>query len=273
MGAHGISPSSPWDQPFTAEELDEIDAAADSVSATRPSRKRVSVSDPQHARRSLRLRRLPPSFSSPDFSGNTKESYPVMTFEGRISYSQTSKDVEKAAAELLKEINMLKLKNSRVVLGFDIEWKPTFRKGCAPGKAALMQICCSASFCYAMHIFHSGITPTLKHILEDDSVLKVGAGIANDATKIARDYDVSLQGFKELSDVAKKKLVDRTWGLSSLVKSVMHMELLKPKTIRLGNWEAAVLSEEKLNYAATDAFASWRLYHVLDSLPDVKHQH
>lgn len=40
------------------------------------------------------------------------------------------------------------------------------------------------------------------------------------------------------------------------------MQLLKPKKIRLGNWEAVVLSEEKLHYAATDAFASWRLYHV-----------
>ena len=39
-------------------------------------------------------------------------------------------------------------------------------------------------------------------------------------------------------------------------------QLLKPKKIRMGNWEAKVLSKEQLHYAATDAFASWFLYEV-----------
>lgn len=30
----------------------------------------------------------------------------------------------------------------------------------------------------------------------------------------------------------------------------------------MGNWEADILSREKLEYAATDAFASWYLYEV-----------
>ncbi|KAL0451996.1 UNVERIFIED_CONTAM: Werner Syndrome-like exonuclease [Sesamum latifolium] len=42
----------------------------------------------------------------------------------------------------------------------------------------------------------------------------------------------------------------------------------KPKKIRLGNWEVAVLSQEQLNYAATDAYVSWYLYQVLKNLPD-----
>ncbi|RVW23822.1 Werner Syndrome-like exonuclease [Vitis vinifera] len=44
--------------------------------------------------------------------------------------------------------------------------------------------------------------------------------------------------------------------------------LLKPNKIRLGNWEADVLSKAQLEYAATDAFASWYLYEVLKSFPD-----
>lgn len=62
-------------------------------------------------------------------TGNIKDTYHVLSFGGRISYSQTTEDVEKAAAELLKKINILKIKNVRVVVGFDIEWRPTFRKG------------------------------------------------------------------------------------------------------------------------------------------------
>lgn len=41
------------------------------------------------------------------------------------------------------------------------------------------------------------------------------------------------------------------------------MQLLKPKKIRLGNWEADPLSKAQLQYAATDAFASWFLYEVM----------
>ena len=50
------------------------------------------------------------------------------------------------------------------------------------------------------------------------------------------------------------------------------MQLPKPKKIRLGNWEAKVLSKDQLHYAATDAFASWYLYEVVLSIPfdDIK---
>lgn len=41
------------------------------------------------------------------------------------------------------------------------------------------------------------------------------------------------------------------------------MQLRKPNKIKLGNWEANFLSKEQLDYAATDAFASWYLYQVI----------
>ncbi|KAL0382804.1 UNVERIFIED_CONTAM: Werner Syndrome-like exonuclease [Sesamum calycinum] len=50
--------------------------------------------------------------------------------------------------------------------------------------------------------------------------------------------------------------------------AVHDIQLPKPKKIRLGNWEVAVLSQEQLNYAATDAYVSWYLYQVLKNLPD-----
>lgn len=41
------------------------------------------------------------------------------------------------------------------------------------------------------------------------------------------------------------------------------MQLHKPNKIKLGNWETNFLSKEQLDYAATDAFASWYLYQVI----------
>lgn len=42
----------------------------------------------------------------------------------------------------------------------------------------------------------------------------------------------------------------------------VNLQLKKPSNIRLGNWEALPLSEQQLEYAATDAYASWYLYQV-----------
>lgn len=46
------------------------------------------------------------------------------------------------------------------------------------------------------------------------------------------------------------------------LSSLLNLQLKKPSKIRLGNWETPVLSKEQLEYAATDAFASWYLYEV-----------
>lgn len=43
----------------------------------------------------------------------------------------------------------------------------------------------------------------------------------------------------------------------------LYLQLKKPSKIRMGNWETPILSKEQLEYAATDAFASWFLYQVL----------
>lgn len=141
-----------------------------------------------------------------------------------------------------------------------------------PGKAAVMQICANTSLCHVMHIFHSGITQSLQFLLEDSKLVKVGIGIGGDCAKVFRDYNVSVKSVEDLSYLANQKLdgKPKTWGLQALAKILVCKELQKPNKIRLGNWQVDVLSKEQLQYAATDAFASWQLYQVLKSLPDAK---
>lgn len=55
--------------------------------------------------------------------------YPEMSFKGRVIYSRTINEVEKSAVELLNFVEEKKRKEGNVALGFDIEWKPTFRRG------------------------------------------------------------------------------------------------------------------------------------------------
>ncbi|KAL5990187.1 hypothetical protein ACLOJK_011084 [Asimina triloba] len=149
--------------------------------------------------------------------------------------------------------------------------------GEASRKAAVLQICMDNDWCYVMHIIHSGIPPTLQSILEDATSTKVGVGISNDAAKVMKDYNVHIQVVADLSGLANLKFggVPRNWSLGALTEMLTCKELEKPKKIRLGNWEADVLSKEQIQYAATDAYASWYLFQVnqmyavvLKSFPD-----
>ncbi|KAJ6371601.1 hypothetical protein OIU77_002003 [Salix suchowensis] len=283
-------------QPLADEELEAIDAIEASFQCSTPSSSSSSSttvtaspsssimkkrhSSPQKDQEPPKIRRqLPDSifslskpFSLSPCQGNVKMRYPAMKFGGQILYSRTSIDVEKAARELLQSLEAKKEEMDRVIIGFDIEWKPSFTKGVLPGKAAVMQICASNSLCHVMHIFHSGITRSLQFLLEDSTVVKAGIGIGGDRVKVFRDYNVSVKSVEDLSYLANQKLggEPKTWGLQALTETLVCKELQKPNRIRLGNWEVDVLSKEQLQYAATDAFASWQLYQVLNSLPNAK---
>ncbi|GKV28652.1 hypothetical protein SLEP1_g37673 [Rubroshorea leprosula] len=197
---------------------------------------------------------------------NSRMRYPVLRFGGSILYSRTTKDVEKAATELLQCLKAKKNEAGQVSVGFDIEWKPSFRRGIMPGKAAVMQICCDTSFCHIMHIIHSGIPPSLQFLLEDSSISKVGVAVGGDAVKIFKDYNVPVKAVEDISYLANQKLGGgcQKWSLASLTEELVCKELQKSKKIRLGNWEVGILSQKQLEYAATDAFASWHLYQVIN---------
>ncbi|KAH0463113.1 hypothetical protein IEQ34_007695 [Dendrobium chrysotoxum] len=203
---------------------------------------------------------------------NLTPRHPVFTFGGRTVYSKTSAEVEQTTKEILDKIEQLKHDANEISLGFDLEWRPIFSKGTAPRKTAVLQICMDSSDCYVMHIIHSGMPPILKSLLEDSSSFKVGIGIANDATKISRDYNVCLTSLVDLSRYANFKLggAPKNWGLCSLIEMLTCKQLLKSNKIRMGDWEASELSKDQLHYAATDAFASWYLYQILKTFPDPK---
>ncbi|GMI70504.1 Werner syndrome-like exonuclease [Hibiscus trionum] len=271
--------SSDWDQHFTEQvirSMDAIEASFRSSSSSLLNKRKPAI---HHEDIPQTRRKLPNSIVSPPPSfpfsfarcqSYTKLRYPPLRFGGQILYSSTEAEVEKAAMELLEALEIKKKEMGQVSLGFDIEWKPSFEKGILPGKAAVMQICCDRRYCYVMHIIHSGIPQSLQVLLEDSKIIKTGVAIDGDAVKMFSDYNVSVKGLEDLSDIANQKFdrERRNWSLAALTEELICKELPKPKKIRLGNWELYPLSKEQLQYAATDAFASWHLYQVLKSLPD-----
>ncbi|KAL2530179.1 Werner Syndrome-like exonuclease [Forsythia ovata] len=297
MGTESSISDSDWDRPFTDEELQAIDAICRSAtpsSSSSPIKKRhepgctddyASTLSPPKTRRRLPdslfnfRKEMHTSFSFSPCSRNRfhsrnntvyRSSYQEMKFGGQIVYSRTVEEVEKAADELLHFIEAKKSKEGGCILGLDIEWRPTFIKGVAPGKAAVMQICGDNNCCHVLHIIHSGIPQKLRSLLEDPTSLKVGVGIANDASKVFQDHNISIMALEDLSNLANWKLggIPKKWSLATLTEMLICRQLPKPNKIRLGNWEVEVLSKEQLKYAATDAYVSWYLYQVLKSFPE-----
>ncbi|XP_010495843.1 PREDICTED: Werner Syndrome-like exonuclease [Camelina sativa] len=221
-------------------------------------------------------RELPRSITSPaaykrfPLSRCRGRNFPAMRFGGRILYSKTASEVDRRAMQLLKVLDTKRDESGKAIVGLDIEWRPSFRKGVLPGKVATVQICVDKNYCDVMHIVHSGIPQSLQHLIEDSTLVKVGIGIDGDSVKLFHDYGVSIKDVEDLSDLANRKIGgdSKKWGLASLTETLVCKELLKPHRIRLGNWEIYPLSKQQLQYAATDAYASWHLYQVLKDLPD-----
>ncbi|CAL5018471.1 unnamed protein product [Urochloa decumbens] len=205
----------------------------------------------------------------PSFQGNVRARHQPVSFRGKIVYCRTHSEVEKAARDILGRIESSKAPGP-VSLGFDLEWKPFPRRGEPPCKVAVMQLCMEKTLCYVLHIAHSGVPDILKSLLEDNSSIKVGICIDNDARKMLNDYDVCVQPLMDLSILANIKLAGppKRWSLASLTQMITCKELPKPSNIRMGNWEADVLTKQQLQYAATDAYISWYLYEALQVLPD-----
>uniref|UniRef100_A0A1J3DDD6 3'-5' exonuclease n=1 Tax=Noccaea caerulescens TaxID=107243 RepID=A0A1J3DDD6_NOCCA len=281
--------SSSWedDEDFTEEQLLAIDAieasyfsrsssSSSSSSSVTPIVRTPTSSGYGNENPNQIRRQLPRSITSPTpskrfpLSRCRAKNFPAMRFGGRILYSKTANEVDKRAMQLLKALETKRGQSGKAIVGFDIEWRPSFRKGVLPGKVAVVQICVDNNYCDVMHIIHSGIPQSLQHLIEDSTLVKVGIGIDGDSVKLFHDHGVSIKDVEDLSDLANRKIGgdSKKWGLASLTETLVCKELLKPNRIRLGNWEAYPLSKKQLEYAATDAYASWYLYQVLKDLPD-----
>ncbi|KAK9814882.1 hypothetical protein WJX73_001238 [Symbiochloris irregularis] len=222
-------------------------------------------------------RRLPQSWAAPAPETSIAEDFPTdaihlpeLTFnKGRIKYAFTAVEAEYLCQRLLA--------SSITALGFDIEWRVTFKAGQVPCRAALLQLCyfepgSQIYECLLLQIRHTGLTPSLRQLLERADILKAGVGINGDAMKLTRDYGIQMKGLVCLGEQAdlRMKSTDRHGrSLADLAVDVLGKTLNKDPNIRLSNWETLPLSMEQQHYAATDAYASLRICQVLGTMPKI----
>ncbi|XP_005399097.1 PREDICTED: exonuclease 3'-5' domain-containing protein 2 isoform X2 [Chinchilla lanigera] len=107
---------------------------------------------------------------------------------------------------------------------------------------------------------------TLLDILADGTILKVGVGCSEDASKLLQDYGLLVRGCLDLRYLAvrQRNLLYNGLSLKSLSETVLNFPLDKSLLLRCSNWDAESLTEDQVTYAARDAQISVALFlHLL----------
>lgn len=172
-------------------------------------------------------------------------SLPRVIFPGRKIVVLTEGEAEKAADYLL----------AHDLLGFDTETRPAFKKG-QKHKVALLQVS-TRDTCFLFRLNRIGLCPAVLRLLETSKIKKVGLSWHDDLLALHNRGEFNAQGFIDLQNhMDELGVKDRS--LAKLYANFFGERISKRE--QLSNWEADVLSEKQINYAATDAWACVRLY-------------
>ncbi len=172
----------------------------------------------------------------------------MITFPGKIHLIVGDEQLKSLAAEL----------TTPVAFGFDTETRPSFRKGDV-FKVALIQLA-TLTDAYLIRTHAVSEFQLLKTIFENKNILKVGVAIHQDLSALQKLFGFVPQNFIELQTIAKENGL-KNFGLKGMTEEVLQAKLSKgPK---LTNWEAPVLTDRQMAYAATDAWIGLKLFEAL----------
>lgn len=193
----------------------------------------------------------------PEILALTKEeaaAYPLGSFDKRIVLIDRDEQVKAAVDELFEG----------KILGFDTETKPSFSKG-SKHTVALLQLGTEDK----VFLFRLKMLSTFKplnQLLSDKSVIKTGVAIHDDVRSLQRKFMFVPGGFVEIQDMVKQHGIE-SFGLRGLPPLLLGFRISKNQ--QLSNWEAPVLTDAQMQYAATDAWVSLLIYKKLESFKTV----
>ncbi|KAI8619632.1 ribonuclease H-like domain-containing protein [Chytriomyces sp. MP71] len=162
------------------------------------------------------------------------------------------------------------------IVSMDCEWNVVMRRGHKQPPVSLVQIY-NGSQIGLFRInkltrdFSTRLPRAMSEWMENPNVRKVGMNIRGDANKLNRDFGVHLAEYIELSHLAKEtfpeKLNSARPSLKLLTELFLGHTLDKSSDLRCTNWDLKHdLSEELLQYAATDALAGLEVYRAMHRL-------
>ncbi len=180
---------------------------------------------------------------------------PRVIFDGRIISVISASEADKAVDYLL----------SADILGVDTETKPAFHRG-EKHQVCLLQVS-TRDTCFLFRLNLTGITPSIKRLLEDTSVPKIGLSWHDDIRSLKHREEFEPGLFIDLQDRVKDIGIEDL-SLQKIYANLFGEKISKRQ--RLSNWEATELTDSQKQYAAIDAWSCIKLYEEIERL---KHTH
>ncbi|CAK9824800.1 Exonuclease 3'-5' domain-containing protein 2 [Anthophora retusa] len=151
-------------------------------------------------------------------------------------------------------IQRIRCNLSNDILGFDCEWV-------SEGPVSLLQLATFNGVCGLFRIGKIGYIPQkLKELLASKHILKVGVASYEDGQKIIADYGCRVCGTVDLRTLAERVNLPCPKSLAAMSLQYLGLEMDKLIEVRCSNWDADILTDEQVAYAACDAIASVLIY-------------
>jgi ribonuclease D len=191
---------------------------------------------------------MPHHFSKTTITNEEINALPLGSFDGKISVIDHAEALRNTFSEISRH----------AVVGFDTETKPVFVRG-QQNKVALMQVALPDKV-FLIRLNKTGIQSEIIHFLESENILKAGVALRDDIKALQRLKKFSPNGIVELADLARKSgLMEE--GVKKLTGLLLGFRV--SKTAQTSNWEAPVLNEKQISYAATDAWVCLEIFKKL----------
>ena len=175
---------------------------------------------------------------------------PLFVFTGEVIVIEDPEHAAQAA-RFLRE-------NSFV--GFDTETRPAFHKG-ERYKVGLLQLA-TRDQVYLFRLNKCGFGKELRDLLSDPVVVKIVVGIRDDLRNLRKSGEFTPASFVDMQEYAARFGIEDK-SFSKLMAIIFGVRISKKQ--RVSNWEALVLTEAQIRYAATDAWGALKMYERLSS--------
>lgn len=170
---------------------------------------------------------------------------PLVSFPGKIITVNSEREADKAVPFLL----------SKDILGVDTETRPSFKKG-QQHKVSLLQVA-TEDICFLFRLNYIGMVTSVISLLSNTKVPMVGLSWHDDLAALQKRMEFKPGLFIDIQDIIGDIGIEDK-SLQKLYANIFKQKISKRQ--RLTNWDADVLSDKQMSYAATDAWACVRLY-------------
>ena len=170
---------------------------------------------------------------------------PVRRYEGEVVMVASPQDFDRAWEDLAQE----------PAVGWDTETRPAFKVG-ESYLPSLVQAATGRAV-YIFQLAKMDFSKVVGGLFAEPTIVKAGISVADDLKKLKQVFAFEETSVVDLGTVAKRHGMEQT-GLRNLAAIFLGWRV--PKGAKTTNWAAPRLTEQQVNYAATDAWACRELY-------------